>query len=750
MTWWKRLFLVLLIVAGACALAVALMADLMGIGGQTGFGDRQLVLALVGAVFLSSGVVLIVPFLRRRVFRWIAQSTTGERPKPPIVSERPMTYLFLAMWFGLVTGLIEVATKVIRKLFLGHWRHFNPDLIWMTPLADVFILSILGIVLALVAWRWPKLVSLRTAAFILAFPSFLSLLFMHKLHILAKWLFAAGLAVQTARLIAAHPLGFHKLVYYTVGWARVFWGRKQNDLPQIDHTASREPVLPSHRPDVLAGGHCIVPMSLREDDASPSRDFLPSRRQFLLGTGATIAGLAAGVQGLDALAERCALAKLPRNRPDAPNVLLIVLDTVRAQSLSLHGYRRPTTPNLERLARSGVRFDWAIAPSPWTLPTHACMFTGRYHYEVSADWTTPLDETHPTLAEELSAHSYLAAGFVANYFYCGHETGLDRGFAHYEDYLVSPGQMALSSSLTRATISSDWLRNGLGYHELLNRKTVTKVNSTFLRWLSTSSQVARQKRQPFFAFLNYFDAHEPYLPPPPFDRLFGPPKARDGFLHSPYDVVRDKDVLSPQDVQAELDAYEGAIAHIDHSIGLLLDELAERGVLDNTVVIITSDHGEEFGEHGIFEHGGSLYLPSVYVPLLISFPSRVPAGIQVREPVSLCDLPATIMDLAGLDHECCFPGNSLARYWNGTQDSPNRQAHPVLSEVNVNGWDPAAKQEMKSVIVNQYHYIKNGDGSEELYDLGSDPWEKRDLVDLEQGRRVLDQLRASLEAILSR
>ncbi len=188
---------------------------------------------------------------------------------------------------------------------------------------------------------------------------------------------------------------------------------------------------------------------------------------------------------------------------EAANVLLIVLDTVRAQSLSLNGYERETSPQLERLARRGLSFENAISTSPWTLPGHASMFTGRYPHEVSADWSVPLDATFPTLAEVLASNGYATAGFVANVGYCSYEHGLNRGFAYYSDYQFSLGQFILSSSLGRTVASSDRLRRISGYHELLNRRTAENINNDFLHWLSTRG------RQPFFAFLNYYDAHEP-------------------------------------------------------------------------------------------------------------------------------------------------------------------------------------------------------------------------------------------------
>ncbi len=145
--------------------------------------------------------------------------------------------------------------------------------------------------------------------------------------------------------------------------------------------------------------------------------------------------LAISVFGRDWLKERRESSRPPPGS-DAPNVLLIVLDTVRADRLSLYGYERSTTPNLKRLARQGIRFDAVRATAPWTLPSHASFFTGRWPHELGTRWGTPLDEAFPTLAEYLGANGYATAGFIGNRFLCSYETGLDRGFTHYEDYVL--------------------------------------------------------------------------------------------------------------------------------------------------------------------------------------------------------------------------------------------------------------------------------------------------------------------------
>jgi arylsulfatase A-like enzyme len=208
--------------------------------------------------------------------------------------------------------------------------------------------------------------------------------------------------------------------------------------------------------------------------------------------------------------------------------------------------------------------------------------------------------------------------------------------------------------------------------------------------------------------------------------------------------------LSGGELGAELSAYDGTIAHLDQQVWALLRELEKRGILKDTLVIITSDHGEEFGEHGLYRHGKTLYWPALHVPLLISFPARVPADMIVRTPVSLRDLPATVLDLIKLEGGDIFPGSSLVRYWNGSRDDGGPPTSPVLSEVHFSGGGP----KMTSLVADGRHYIrrhlKDGKSPESLYDFESDPWEQRDLAGSEEGRRALTRFRTTLQAILPR
>lgn len=608
------------------------------------------------------------------------------------IHENSKGHLLYAMWFGLLTGLVDVSVLAVQKLLLHKAIHLSPLFIWMAPLADVLLFAIPGFCLFLIARCCPKLASLPIAVFVFSFLGFSSLLFVFpRLHRIAMFLLAAGLAMQAARFISKHTNGFHSLARRSLGWM-VF----------------------------------------------------------------LVVGPALGVHGWQILTERSGLAKLPPAPPDAPNVLLITLDTVRARNMSLLGYERPTTPQLERIARSGVLFERAISTSPWTLPSHASMFTGHYPHELLANWLTPLGVTYPTLAEIFSDRGYLTAGFVANTYYCGYEFGLSRGFTHYEDYLISPGEIMNSSSLGELIFagrmnSVNIFRKIFNNYQFFGRKSAEKLNNDFLSWLPRSGG------RPFFAFLNYYDAHDPYIPPKPFDAKFGPVASQSNVVdrllqsfHKPKPVFHQE--KSPE-TQMQINAYDGSIAYLDHQLGRLVDELDRRDLLANTLFIIASDHGEQFGEHGLFKHCNSLYRQLLQVPLLISFPSHVPAGKRIREPVTLRDLPATVLDLVGFQGDDYFPGYSLARFWNSEGDSCKPEENTLLAEVragiNTPESEPISKGKMKSLVSGGYHYILNGDGREELYDFVDDEDEESNLAGLEEGRGMLPRFRRLLSEVLS-
>jgi len=431
--------------------------------------------------------------------------------------------------------------------------------------------------------------------------------------------------------------------------------------------------------------------------------------------------------------ERLALGTAVPADSARPNVLLLIEDTVRPANLSVYGYSRPTTPELERLAHEGATFDLAFSTSPWTLKSHATMFTGLYPNQLAGDFHRPVRTKAPTLAELFRAGGYATGAFVANLIYMSRETGLSRGFGRYDDYHPTRrqvlrhswiGHTPIFTELIQARTVGQLVRAGTTFSLKFNdrgfnnrtyeRRPAGEIAAAFLKWQGSLGN------RPFFAFLNFFDAHEPYRSPPAFGARFA------------------------LDDNKPVGAYDGAIANIDHEIGRLLDELRRRGVLDNTIVVVTSDHGEQFGEHGLHGHANSLYLPLLQVPLLIRYPPRVPASHRVVEPVTLRDLAATIVDLAGLRPHSTVPGVSLTGRWvAGAGSAPGSEIKAYVEQwTNPDPEWPVRYGPMSSAFDERFHYILRGDGAEELFEYRTDSLELRNLATSAETIPVMARLRA--------
>lgn len=400
----------------------------------------------------------------------------------------------------------------------------------------------------------------------------------------------------------------------------------------------------------------------------------------------------------------------------APNVLLLIWDTVRASSLGLYGHERETAPFLTALARSGVVFDRAFGTASYTLPSHSSLFTGRWAHELSSNWRVPLNTEPTTLAEVFASAGYRTGGFSANRIYVTREFGLGRGFSHFDEHRLGFQQVVRSSTLLRAVITSTVVRDLLAFDDDLARVHASDNHKALVRWLE------RDRERPYFAFVNFMEAHTPYLPRPPFAHRFGwyPEGATRRERRSVQVVARrEPEQLPPADALHAMRAYEGSIAELDAAVAEMLDDLRSRGLLENTMIIVAADHGEEFGEHAIFGHGNSLYAASLHVPLVMVFPGKVPGGGRVGAAVSLRDVPATILDLTGLAAR--LPGSSLRALW---ENPAARPLQPVLSELR---YDPrlaetsqAAFGDLASAADDSMQVIRRGDRIE-VFNLAADP-----------------------------
>ncbi len=430
------------------------------------------------------------------------------------------------------------------------------------------------------------------------------------------------------------------------------------------------------------------------------------------------------------------VSKLPQPKPNSPNILFITLDTLRADHLSSYGYQRSTTPNLDKLAKRGAMFENAFANSSWTLPAHASMFTGLLPHEHKADWTQPLGKDKQTLAEELAARGYQTAAFAANTSYVSPEWGLGHGFTRFDVYGSSLIEDATSTVYGKKLALNVLPR--IGYFEIPGRKRANQVNAEFLDWLSTVNG------RPFFAFLNYFDLHDPYLTDAPFRTKFSDKVTNGELINFQFQATtfRRKPKLTDQEIQAEIDSYDGCLAYLDEKLGELFAELNRRGLDQNTLVIITSDHGEAFGNHDLFGHGNGLYVDTLHVPLIFLWPDRIPSDLRVSGMVSLHNIPFTVMSLLGESNGGSFNGSSLARLWEGSKQQ--EVSADVTAELSPGRFKdgpsnyPATKGGLKSLVTDRWHFIISESGQVELYAWRDDPNETRNLAEDPANRSLID------------
>jgi arylsulfatase A-like enzyme len=310
-----------------------------------------------------------------------------------------------------------------------------------------------------------------------------------------------------------------------------------------------------------------------------------------------------------------ALLLLAACRPADPrsDVIVIVLDAVRADHLSAYGYGRPTTPRIDQLASDGVLYRRAISAGTWTVTGHASLFTGRVPsshgaYRAPGGWNaaSALDESVTTLAERLGAAGWDTAAFAANEAYLDPVFNLDQGFERYETANLYPA-----------------------------RQLADRVVS-YLRW---------HVRWPAFVFMNVLDAHEPYAAPAPYDRLF--PGKMDGVGDVNRAYLKTGLLPSPDVLAHCMSQYDGELRYMDDQVKRIFDALARSGRWDNALVVVTADHGELFGEHGMLGHGSLPWDALVHVPLVVKYPGGARRG-TVDEPVSLVDVAPTILATLGL------------------------------------------------------------------------------------------------------
>lgn len=445
------------------------------------------------------------------------------------------------------------------------------------------------------------------------------------------------------------------------------------------------------------------------------------------------------------------LHNVAQARRGLPNVVLISLDTVRADHLSLYGYARNTSPNLQRFGQEATVFTNAISAGDMTLSSHASMFTGLYPSQHGAHWILGkanagfaigrqfglcLPEGIPTLAGILSAKGYRTIGIVSNTLYLQHTFRLDQGFWYYSQpnvvlFLQRRELFYLRTNLCRL-LGSFCPRSMMD----LGFTRAADINREAFQLL----QQGDAHKIPFFLFLNYMDAHAPYFPPAPYDSRYpGKDQSFKGFQHS--EVVNQAlsrvRPYTATDRQRDESQYDGGIAYMDASLGDFFAKLKQLGLYDNSMIIVTSDHGESFGEKKLVGHGTSVYQEQVHVPLIIKYPGP-PEEVVRHDVVSHVDLLPTILALLGEQIPRTLPGRNLRAF--------ARFPRTVISEHfpcdNLVSLDPRFRAVERAAFSGSFKLISGTSGNREFYDLLADPQEAHNLYrrDLSAASRIESEL----------
>ncbi|RLM34462.1 sulfatase-like hydrolase/transferase [Haloarcula sp. Atlit-120R] len=447
----------------------------------------------------------------------------------------------------------------------------------------------------------------------------------------------------------------------------------------------------------------------------------------------------------------------PKQRP---NVLLIVLDTARARTV-LPGLESGLMPTLSRIANDGTTFTDATATAPWTLPSHAGMFTGKYASSHGVHAGNHIfDPDSAPLASRLSDAGYRTAGISGN-VWISPEFGFDAGFDEFSmkwDLFWDAPELSsvISNRNTTATGDTildvfrgqgpvDLLKGALttGYAKFLaerNDDGARHTTSRTVKWLEQNGTAD----DPFFYFLNYVEPHLPYEPPEPFLDEYLPdgadPSRVSNLDQDPWQYVAGDRELTDADIELFKSLYEAELAYLDTQLGRLYDTLAEQGILDETAIILVGDHGENIGEHGLMDHQYCLYETLIHVPLIIRYPELF-NDKEVSGPVELRDLYPTVTDLAGAEPpaDTDVSTHSLVPR-DGTvpvRDSAIAEylvPQPSMDAIReaVESFDETATRfdrPLRAIKTTDWKFIE-APGDTELYDRDEDPTERIDIASM--------------------
>jgi arylsulfatase A-like enzyme len=565
--------------------------------------------------------------------------------------------LIPAAWCGTVFGLLEGAVLTFSRQFpeVRSPHKVSPDVLWIAPIETVVAFLLAGLVLVIVL-RIAR-ASERTTTL-------------------------TGYGLFTSAGVAAAIL--------SSGW--IHWAAA-----------------------ALLGVGAAVVVGRSMPDGGMHLTAILRRRTWALPLLVLLAW--AGVGGYAVWRESTTDAKIAAVAPASrTNVLVIVMDTVRADSFQRQG-KASLTPNLDRIVARGATFTDAWSTTSWSLPSQASILTGLYPHEHGADWPgIRLNPETLTLAEAFARRGYVTGAFSSNAAWVTPEH-LGRGFLRFDAYTVE--DVGRRTTVGRAV---DTVISRVGYHYAGRGKKAEVLNAQFLDFLDDYAG------KPFFAYLCYMDVN----------RTFHAKRFNPG-------------IGAPRPTAAEVyDAYEQGLTRLDAKIGELFDELQRRGTLDDTLVFITSDHGESFGttvhrDHDPDGHGTSLYPEQTRIPMFALHPTKIPAGRRVSAPVTLRDIPVTTAHMLGW-HDAPFPGTPLPLDEKQSQApsagaATGPEATSLLLTLNYYPYS------LRSIVWNRLQYIRDEAdaqrGKEELFNLADDPAATKDIT---PDHELIPTLRRLLDA----
>jgi len=439
-----------------------------------------------------------------------------------------------------------------------------------------------------------------------------------------------------------------------------------------------------------------------------------------------------------------------------PNIVFLILDTARAQNISCYDHSRNTTPNIDRVAEEGVLYENAISVSPWTLPSHASLFTGvppAVHRTNSFE--SQLPDRLITLAEFLNEYGYDTVGMSSNPWISS-QFGLTRGFDEFHHLSVPFGG---DSYREFVNIVADGSRSILErIHTLFvtqNVPTLFKnvLNAAYRQIVEQPDDGAKRavqhaqtvvnREDPYFLFINFLEPHLPYEPPDDYEMKFMSDSISENQVAGVNQNARDYNVRNVSMTDEDFDIlerlYDAEIKYVDDQIGRLLNHIDTVSDREETMVFILSDHGENIGDHGLMSHNYSVHETLSHVPLIVRYPGVFENGCQAKSRVSSLDIPATIASLLAEGSDDPFhtqqTGTSLteprtdrtivSEYLNPVPPIERIKAMCTNPDFDVEKYD----RTLRAIYDKDFKFIRGSDGTRELYDVSADPDERKDLAE---------------------